>query len=395
MANILSIESLFNFALIAGVVYGFIFNMVVFFAKRRKGLALTYVSLLVLFITLNNLQAWLIAKEITSSNLVIHSFRVPWYFLCTPMFYAFIVHYLKVQDKVRTYLVLSFVVFGGMCLTRLGLILNGLGTDLSHEQLDLTIANYSTYEEIFSFLYALFIFRKPFQIFRKNKKLLEFVMNYDDLVWIKHFLFFAILIFVIWIVTIAVNFNLEGFNDEKTNYILRLTTSVLIYWIGFKGLFRYRILEDRIVLRENINQDLLKGKSLLNLNLKSESADNSKRVKSEKQQKLFEKIDNFVKNQKKFLDPYLSLDGLADEMHISSGHLSFLINNYSQYNFSDYINSHRVTQAKAFILEDDYLNYTIVSIGLESGFNSKSTFYSAFKKFTGLSPTQFKNKFAA
>ena len=46
-------------------------------------------------------------------------------------------------------------------------------------------------------------------------------------------------------------------------------------------------------------------------------------------------------------------------------------------------------------MEKEYVDYTIVSIGLESGFNSKSTFYSAFKKFTNLSPTQFKKEYVA
>lgn len=87
---------------------------------------------------------------------------------------------------------------------------------------------------------------------------------------------------------------------------------------------------------------------------------------------------------------YLSLESLAKELNMSKGHLSFLINTYSKLNFSDYINSFRVAQVKNWILDHDFVNYTIESIGLESGFNSKSTFYSAFKKFTGLTPSQFK-----
>ena len=47
-------------------------------------------------------------------------------------------------------------------------------------------------------------------------------------------------------------------------------------------------------------------------------------------------------------------------------------------------------QAKNILLDPEFENYTIAAIGLECGFNSKSTFYAAFKKFTSLSPSAFK-----
>ena len=42
--------------------------------------------------------------------------------------------------------------------------------------------------------------------------------------------------------------------------------------------------------------------------------------------------------------------------------------------------------------KSDFSTYTIVAIGLECGFNSKSTFYTAFKKFTNVTPSEFKEK---
>jgi AraC-like DNA-binding protein len=55
----------------------------------------------------------------------------------------------------------------------------------------------------------------------------------------------------------------------------------------------------------------------------------------------------------------------------------------------------RVNQAKSLLLDADYSNYTITSIGLESGFNSKSTFYTVFKKHSGCTPVQFKEAIIA
>jgi len=168
-------------------------------------------------------------------------------------------------------------------------------------------------------------------------------------------------------------------------------TTILIYWVGFKGLFRYRVMEDRIVLRENINKGI-SSKKLKELNVDTSGINNdtSEKVKSEKQQQLFNNIHLYVKDHKIFTDPFLSLESLAEDINMSKGHLSFLINTYSERNFSEYINEFRVDQVKYWILDKDFVNYTIESIGLESGFNSKSTFYTAFKKFTDLTPSQFK-----
>ena len=77
-------------------------------------------------------------------------------------------------------------------------------------------------------------------------------------------------------------------------------------------------------------------------------------------------------------------------MDLSEGYISQLLNQNSEKNFNDYINELRVEDAKSMLTNSEYDQYTIVSIGLESGFNSKSSFYSAFKKFTDQTPNQFK-----
>lgn len=61
-------------------------------------------------------------------------------------------------------------------------------------------------------------------------------------------------------------------------------------------------------------------------------------------------------------------------------------------NFYDLVNSYRVEEAKRLLLDPKNSNYTILSVGFEAGFNSKTTFNTVFKKFTGLSPTEFKER---
>jgi len=385
------IVQIINTILITGVVYGIIFFGVIFLTKKRKGKPLFFLSFIVLFISLNNLQAWLIAMEYISSNIYIKHMRVPWYFLCMPLFYVFLVYYSKIQKKVQSFLYTSLSIFVLMLLVRLSLIIY---SQVNHYEIDETkqfIDSYSSIEEIISFIYTLFIFIYAVLMPVRNKKWFEFVLQYDDLRWVKQFFVVGVLIIVIWVIAIIRNNQTEGFSSPQIYYPLWLITSILIYWVGFKGLFRYRVMEDRIVLRENISRGISSKKMKdLNLDLDHLEADMSEKVKSEKQQQLFNDINNIVIDQKKFTDPYLSLESLAEEIKMSKGHLSFLINTYSEKNFSDYINEFRVDQVKNLILNDEFVNYTIESIGLESGFNSKSTFYTAFKKFTDITPSQFK-----
>ncbi|PKA82562.1 AraC-like DNA-binding protein [Ulvibacter sp. MAR_2010_11] len=93
--------------------------------------------------------------------------------------------------------------------------------------------------------------------------------------------------------------------------------------------------------------------------------------------------------EKKFLDN-LSLKTTACEIGISTGHLSRIINTEINISFSDYINVLRVEEAKTYLINPKFSKYTIAAIGLEAGFNSKSTFNDSFKKIAGCTPSEFK-----
>ena len=79
-------------------------------------------------------------------------------------------------------------------------------------------------------------------------------------------------------------------------------------------------------------------------------------------------------------------------MKMSTTKVSNIINNQGEFNFSDYINQLRIQKVKTLLLEPKYKDYNIESIGFECGFNSKSAFYISFKKFTNLTPSEFKKQ---
>lgn len=363
-------SNFFNFLLIAGAIQGFIFNGVTLLSQKKVDKVIIYLNLTVFFLSLNNLQAWLIAKDFRFDMFFLRQFLVPWYMFIMPMFYMFLIHYLKIEDRIRSVLNIAILLFAIELIVRTYCILNVSVPE---------IKQYTSIEEIANATFAILLFIKCLRIVFKESKLLDFIANYDDIKWLKRFMVLGSFVLSFWVLAIILN---TYFDDYRVYYPLRLATSILLYWIGYQGFFRYTLVNDRILLRGKLAE--LKPETTQKVTPQIENN------LSEKHQQSFENIASYIVNEQRFLDISLSLEQLSDELNISSGHLSKLINTYSEYNFSDYINSLRVAQAKALLKDDDFDNYTVVAIGLECGFNSRSTFYTAFKKFTNQTPSEYR-----
>ncbi len=104
----------------------------------------------------------------------------------------------------------------------------------------------------------------------------------------------------------------------------------------------------------------------------------------------FKELDFLMKEAKIYRDANLGLQSISDRLRISSNYLSQLVNKISGSNFSEYVNNYRIEDAKTKLRDPNFANYTVLAIGLEAGFNSKSTFYSVFKKHAGISPKEYR-----
>lgn len=380
----MSIVSIVNFLLIAGVVQGFGFNLVTVFIRKKFNKTILFLNLIILFISLNNLQRWLIEQGHISDLFVIQQLLIPWYLLIIPMFYAFTTHFLKVENKVRGFIKLSLIIFIVELIIRLCLI-----SYVYHEVPDRDphiIKTYTLTEDVFNLVYMIFLFVNACVIIFRRHHLTEYILSFDDLNWMKWFIRLGTIVLGLWAVALTITI----FTGNEDAYLfLRLGTSILLYWLGYQGFYRYSVVQDRILLRNSIETD----KVLIGSNNMIVPTDKEDDFFNEKHQNDFENIRNHIVNNKLYLDPLISMESLAKDMSMSKSYFSKLINSYSNYNFSDFINSLRVEQAKKFLSNDEFSEYTIVAIGLECGFNSKSTFYAAFKKFTSETPTTFRAQF--
>jgi AraC-like DNA-binding protein len=104
------------------------------------------------------------------------------------------------------------------------------------------------------------------------------------------------------------------------------------------------------------------------------------------------KINQYMEQQKPYLNKDLTIKILAEGIEIPSYQLSQLINQHYKKNFFDFINTYRVNEAKLNLLNPKYANLKIESLGEMAGFNSRTSFFSIFKKHLQLTPAEFRKQ---
>ncbi|MCP5053409.1 MAG: helix-turn-helix domain-containing protein, partial [bacterium] len=104
------------------------------------------------------------------------------------------------------------------------------------------------------------------------------------------------------------------------------------------------------------------------------------------------KITFLIETEKIYRDVDISLQSLAGKLSITPHQLSQLLNEQLECNFPDFINSHRVEEAKKIMRSPDGSGRKITMVALDVGFNAMPTFYRAFRKFTGMTPNHYKEQ---
>lgn len=144
---------------------------------------------------------------------------------------------------------------------------------------------------------------------------------------------------------------------------------------------------ESVALVQSSNEDNIASTQINNDN-KNESI---KDIRIENLEYIIQILDESLKSKKYYLDSELTLNQLSDKISIPSYKVSKAINEIAGKNFFEFINSYRIEEFKQLISDPQKQNYTIFALALDCGFNSKSSFNTFFKKYTGLTPSQFKN----
>ncbi len=107
---------------------------------------------------------------------------------------------------------------------------------------------------------------------------------------------------------------------------------------------------------------------------------------------ILDNLQTLMGKEKLYKQEDLSLEKLSDKIDVSKHQLSQVINELLGTNYFDYINSLRVKDAMKLLLSTTKKEMNIIEIAFEVGFNNKATFNSAFKKITGMTPTEFRKR---
>ena len=102
-------------------------------------------------------------------------------------------------------------------------------------------------------------------------------------------------------------------------------------------------------------------------------------------------LREYMEQAEPYLDPDLTIQELATQLHLPVRELSVLINHHLGQHFFDFVNEYRITKSMRLLKDGTPPQATVLEILYAVGFNSKSSFNTSFKKRTGLTPTQYRS----
>lgn len=360
--------------MLLGALQGIIFGVVILLSKKYRSKSIYFLIALILSVVYNNLQYYVTDIQWISMETIWLTVYLPIASLAPALIYFYVVTSLDAHRKILRHEKLLFVPFLVFFVSTLIMKIMG-ALDQITESSDLIFSAMLNLHEVVSFVFLFTILLVCLgKIFRFRKKLKKFDLAVikPRLNWLIGILGMLLFISLWYGYYIYVMYSSPG--EVTSYYAVWILNSFLIYLLGHIGIYKFGIQEERKKLRsyvqDNRNYSIVEKTS-------NEHITNLKEI---------------VVDNKRYLDPILSLESVAEEVGLSKSHLSRTIHSELQTSFSDYVNSLRIDEAKKLLLNPDFAKYTLISIGLESGFNSKTTFNTAFKKFTGVTPSQFKKE---
>jgi AraC-like DNA-binding protein len=164
---------------------------------------------------------------------------------------------------------------------------------------------------------------------------------------------------------------------------------IAIFYTSFHGIHQYTVTEyygTKTPLPDQTDEGRREQKTAeTNIQIKYKTST----LSDSEQRLIFEKVIQLFEEKKLYLEPKLQLSDVADALNISTHNLSQTINVTTGKPFYDFVNSYRVRHLQKLLEDPSQQKFTILSMGFESGFNSKASLNRVFRQDTGLSPSEY------
>lgn len=396
--------SLYLVCFISGA--GFLLSFLLFFHPLQQNVtANRWLSFFVFIIGCAFSSTYMIKTETTTLNSFLFKCLSSLQFLLAPSLYISILYFVKPTKTFRKIDLSHFVPFIIYVVAE-NIWNDGKGS--------ISTCSLFTINKDVSFLVrdilpfqTLFYLIKSYRVLVKHKtnlKLISSAINQINLDWLIQFLFILLLTVIIWINDAL--FELP-FLTQATPFVYASSIFFLAYFsIKQKTIFAFKekdIKEISDVLKYEdykIKVNGIKdGVEVANeIDVTKEATEESESIKEKPKLKrlsteqvaiLSVQLSSLMENDKLFLDNDLNLAAVAEKLGISIHETSFLINESTKDNFYNFINKYRVDEAKKLLASARMDELNILGIAFASGFSSKTTFNTTFKKIVGVSPSQY------
>ncbi|TAJ11760.1 AraC family transcriptional regulator [Marinilabiliaceae bacterium JC017] len=231
--------------------------------------------------------------------------------------------------------------------------------------LELFLDIYSLAALVYSIVYAILSLRLMISY---RTKAVNFYSRLDGKImnWVMVMLWFILGFYVVYGIIFFLSFWMSSVLDGFFN-IMSLINVFFVYYVALSG----------------YNQSL---QNVMVLTQYKEQPQETEVDLSD----FFVRLVDYFNRDKPHMNPDLNIQLLAVEMNVNYKKISKAINENASENFNTFVNKFRVEEAKQMLHDPRYSQFSILAIGYEAGFNSKASFYSAFKRFTNSTPLQFK-----
>ncbi|GGE98838.1 hypothetical protein GCM10011518_05310 [Flavobacterium limi] len=361
-----------NSPILMGITSGaaFLLGFLLFFDERKVNVkANKYLGLFVVTLGFAMLEIPLFYQKIYTAHPNLFELIGLLRFLTAPFLYISIQYFTSLNKKIEKKNLWHFLPFVIFLVFRLPFFATGKNIEFSHETGRVVFFVLRTALPLQVIVYWSLSFAK-LQQHLKNLKQFSASTEEIDLVWLKYFLLILLVIVIAW-------FNLVFFELKNLIEFTPLLYCVSIFFLAYFSLQQKEVFDFNNYEISDLSE------------IKTDKKDNPKRVSENRLNELNGKLQLLINEEKVYLENDLSLPKLAQNLNASCNETSFLINELYKDNFYNFINKYRIEEAKRLLLSDKYNQLNVLGIAYESGFNSKTTFNTTFKKHTGMSPTEF------
>ena len=229
---------------------------------------------------------------------------------------------------------------------------------------------------------TLLLLRRHRRVIAENYSSLERV----NLMWLQ---WLALSGAAIWLLAVGLTVaeGVGAWSPLQGDQLIALSMTVMIYGIGYMGLrqpeiFRFATAEHAIpapVPATEVAARLLPTPRYERSGLAPRDADELKA-----------RLVALMEREHPYRQPELTLGDLAERLGTTPHRLSEVLNAQLTLSFYDFVNGYRVREVQQRLVGPDGARYTYLALALEAGFASKSTFNAAFKKLTGVTPSDYR-----